>query len=154
MHAKTAAHKTLPLGTHLHVLNMKNGKSIQVMINDRGPFVKGRILDLSYYAAKELDIVNEGTALVKIKALGQKNISNRYNFQTGNFTIQIGAFRDKNNAVNRADKLKGGYIVTYNTPAGKLYRVRIGHFTNLIKAKKACKQMEAHGFTGAFVISE
>lgn len=69
MYALTAAHKTLPLGTMVKVTNIANKKSIIVRINDRGPYIQGRIIDLSYAAAKKLDYVGNGTAEVKIKVL-------------------------------------------------------------------------------------
>jgi len=76
MYDYTAAHKTLPLNTYVKVINLENGKSIVVRINDRGPFVKNRILDLSYAAAKKLGIVKKGTAKVKIIVLGkEKNLA-------------------------------------------------------------------------------
>ena len=69
MHAMTAAHKTLPLPVHVRVRNLSNGKSIVVKVNDRGPFLHNRIIDLSYAAAKKLDMVGAGTAEVEIVAL-------------------------------------------------------------------------------------
>ena len=68
MHAMTAAHKTLPLGTYVRVYNLENKRSTLVRINDRGPFVRGRIIDLSYSAAKEVGIVGPGTARVSLRA--------------------------------------------------------------------------------------
>ena len=65
----SAAHKTLPLGTRVKVTNLNNGKSIRLTINDRGPFKKGRILDLSYKAAQKLGFVNEGTTKVRIDVI-------------------------------------------------------------------------------------
>ena len=62
----TAAHKTLPFGTKVKVTNLKNGKTVKVIVNDRGPFVAGRIIDLSKKAAKKIDIVNAGVGSVKI----------------------------------------------------------------------------------------
>ncbi len=76
MHQISAAHKTLPLGTRIRVTNLKNGKSLTMTIIDRGPFVKGRILDVSYKAAKKLSFVNEGTTKVRIDVLRLGN--NRY----------------------------------------------------------------------------
>ncbi|MDE1192715.1 MAG: septal ring lytic transglycosylase RlpA family protein [Arachidicoccus sp.] len=63
----TAASKTLPFGTQVKVINLKNGKSVKVKINDRGPFVKGRIIDLSWRAAKKLDMLDDGVVPVKLK---------------------------------------------------------------------------------------
>ena len=70
MNDMTAAHKTLPFGTRVRVTNLSNGKSITVRINDRGPFVKGRIIDLSLAAAKKLDMVNAGLAQVRLHSAG------------------------------------------------------------------------------------
>ena len=69
MYGLTAAHKTLPLNTIVRVTNLENNKSLILRINDRGPYVKGRILDCSYGAAKKLEFVNEGTAKVKIEVI-------------------------------------------------------------------------------------
>ena len=75
MHALTAAHPTLPLGSRVLVTNLKNGRSVEVLINDRGPIVPGRIIDLSYAAAQKLDAVDDGTFRVRIRLLraGQPN---------------------------------------------------------------------------------
>jgi len=72
MHALTAAHKRLPFGAVVVVKNLENGKKVRVRINDRGPFKKGRIIDLSYAAARELGMVEQGLARVKIKVVGQQ----------------------------------------------------------------------------------
>ena len=69
MYKVSAAHKTYPLGTKVKVTNLENGKSIKLFINDRGPFAKGRILDLSYKAARKLDFVNQGTTKVRIDVI-------------------------------------------------------------------------------------
>ena len=69
MYDLTAAHRTLPFGTMVHVRNLENNKTVIVKINDRGPFKKKRIIDLSYEAAKQLDMIGEGTAKVKITLL-------------------------------------------------------------------------------------
>jgi rare lipoprotein A (peptidoglycan hydrolase) len=69
MHALTAAHPTLPLGSRVLVTNVKNGRSVEVLINDRGPIIPGRIIDLSYAAARKLDAVDDGTFQVRIRML-------------------------------------------------------------------------------------
>ena len=69
MYKVSAAHKSYPLGTKVRVTNIENGKSIKLVINDRGPFVKGRIIDLSYKAARKLDFVNQGTTKVRIDVI-------------------------------------------------------------------------------------
>ena len=69
MYKVSAAHKSYPLGTKVRVTNLENGKSLKLVINDRGPFVKGRIIDLSYRAARKLDFVNQGTVKVRIDVI-------------------------------------------------------------------------------------
>ena len=69
MYKVSAAHKSYPLGTKVRVTNLENGKSIKLLINDRGPFVSGRIIDLSYKAARKLDFVNQGTVKVRIDVI-------------------------------------------------------------------------------------
>jgi rare lipoprotein A len=69
MYSYTAAHRSLPLGTKVKVINLKNGKNVIVKINDRGPYIKGRMIDLSYAAAKSIDIIEPGLEMVKVKVL-------------------------------------------------------------------------------------
>ncbi len=69
MHKLTAAHRTLPFGTKVEVTNLANGKKVVVRINDRGPFKKGRIIDLSYAAAKKIGMITSGVARVRIKVV-------------------------------------------------------------------------------------
>lgn len=109
MYSRTAAHKTLPMNTHLLVENLDNGKEMVVRINDRGPFVRGRIIDLSYTGAKELGVVKKGTARVRISALGEairveeqgKQVERflpHKDFSKGDFYVQVGSFTQKSNA--------------------------------------------------------
>jgi peptidoglycan lytic transglycosylase len=67
----TAAHRTIPFGTKLQVTNMKSGRSVVVRVNDRGPFIRGRVVDVSYAAARELDLLHAGTAKVRVEVLNQ-----------------------------------------------------------------------------------
>jgi len=125
MYELTAAHRTLPFGTYLMVTNLKNGKSVKVRINDRGPFVENRIIDLSYAAASLLDIVEKGLAPVKIEVLtdlSEQDLNQR-------FSIQVGSFIYKKNATDLIRKLqkkfKSVYISRFETPNETYYRVRI-----------------------------
>ncbi len=106
MHARTAAHKTWPMNTMVRVYNLENGKSTIVRINDRGPFVKGRIIDCSYAAGKELGLDKMGIAKVSIEVLGfagkiepseriakEKKTHTQTRVVLSNFGIQVGAFR-------------------------------------------------------------
>ncbi len=89
MRKLTAAHRTLPFDTWLEVSNLENGKSVNVRVNDRGPFVDGRIIDLSLAAAGEIDMVRSGTARVRLKVIrAPKNSSDQY-------AVQMGAFSDR-----------------------------------------------------------
>jgi len=166
MYGKTAAHKTLPMNTFLLVKNLENNRETIVRVNDRGPFVKGRIIDLSLTAAKELGIDRRGTARVKITALGEaveasrggKNIERflPYDFDHGEFFVQIGAFTDKNNATRLKNKMlsQGRKAVSqmYSADGRRYYRVQVRAGKDIASAQKLEKVLEAH-YPGAFVIA-
>lgn len=168
MYAMTAAHKTLPLGTYVKVHRLDNGKETIVKVNDRGPFIRGRIIDLSYSAAKKIDIIGAGTARVEIIALGRAVQSKRQGaatrtYQTsdytkGNFTIQIGAFTDRNNALRLQRQLdpiyKNVHIVTLQNGGETLYRVRVGRCSTLKQAEKYEQIMIKNGFSDAMIVAE
>jgi rare lipoprotein A len=111
MYAMTAAHKTLPLGTWVRVRRLDSGKQIVVRVNDRGPFVHGRIIDLSYTAAKQMGMVGAGTARVEIVALGERRQTASgdafvpMDYYNGAFTFQVGAFSSRANAERLRAKL-------------------------------------------------
>jgi len=169
MYQKTAAHKTLPLGTYVRVLNLRNRKQTVARVNDRGPFMKGRIIDLSYAAARDIGLVGPGLAKVRVEALGRQVGENDSRFGKepvieardlgkGNFTVQIGAFSQKENALRLARRLKVIYhyvrIEVYEPPAGTtLYRLRVGRSTTLKEAAEIEKKLESLGFEEAFVVS-
>ena len=126
MNDMTAAHRTLPFGTHVMVTNLANDRSVVVRINDRGPFVRGRIIDLSYAAARVLGLIGPGTARVRLENLG--------GFwepapEPGRIWLQVGAFSVQENAYalkKRLDKTYPGVTVTtLKTGNGIYYRVRI-----------------------------
>lgn len=164
MYGMTAAHKTLPLGVEVKVTNRRNGKVIMVRINDRGPFVAGRIIDLSYAAAQQLDIVEHGTAPVEVVALGfpqqkgsQVTYSDPLDYDAGSFAVQVGAFSIAANAERLADRLKpafGRAGVYSGVRSGRsLYRVRVGEFSSLDSAEAAKERLRDTGFPGAFVVA-
>jgi rare lipoprotein A len=127
MYAMTAAHKTLPLPTYVQVRNLANNKSIVVRVNDRGPFVNNRIIDLSYSAASKLGMIRDGTSLVEVTAIGFDQPSNRHSssdkpsgdrptrvstpalppatpapvVESSRVFVQVGAFGDQQNAARR-----------------------------------------------------
>lgn len=98
----TAAHKTLPFGTEVEVTNLDNGKTVVVRINDRGPFIEGRIIDLSYGAANRLDMIRAGVARVRIEWNDQGSELAQQQF----YTIQVAAFRDGDNALALKHRLE------------------------------------------------
>ena len=165
MYALTAAHKTLPLGTYVRVTNQRNGKSLDVRINDRGPFVKGRIIDLSYMAAKKIDIVGSGTARVEVIALATPAVSDggtpRYepvDLHAGNFTFQVGAFVNRENAerltARLGQKYKNAHMVVFDRGDQIFYRVRVGSFATLEQAAAQEAVLTRDGFAEVFLVGE
>ena len=163
MYAMTAAHKTLPINTWVQVTNMNNKRQIVVRINDRGPFVRGRIIDLSYTGAKKLGVLGPGTAPVRVVALGKNDggKSKTYtpvDFWKGNFTVQVGAFSVPANAGRYRAKLSARYenahITTYNDSRGTFYRVRVGKFTQLKDAENFSRKLMRSGIDNAFPVAE
>jgi len=141
MYAYTAAHKTLPMNTIVKVTNLKNKKSVVVRINDRGPFVEGRIIDLSYIAGKQIGLDKSGIAPVVIEVIGFKG----KNYLNG-YTIQVGAFSNKNGAILTANKYKR---LGYNSKVlkkGDFYKVVIGQFKSYNEAKKFKLENSLNGF--------
>lgn len=167
MHAMTGAHKTLPMGTYVSVCNLRNGKKVVVRINDRGPFVRGRIIDLSYGAAKQIGLVGPGTAPVEVVALGvpretavQGGIQRTLvpgNYDIGDFSIQVGAFRDKENAFRLRNTLartyKDAHIMVHETGDGSLYKVRVARCKTLEQARRYEKMLEGDGYPDAMVVA-
>jgi len=126
MNAMTAAHRTLPLGTVIRVTNVKTGDSCLVRITDRGPFIPGRILDLSLAAAKKIDVWRPGVAMVRIEVL-QTPVPLG---EGGRWAVQIGAFGDEDTADRLATHLEHRYhtarVLRFSSPVGDWWvRVRV-----------------------------
>ena len=150
MHKLTAAHRTLPFDTKVRVTNLANGKSTIVRITDRGPFVQGRIIDLSMAAAREIDSIGAGVVPVRIEVLSAVDPT------SGFFTVQIGAFRDRVNAERLRERLSASYspifIQNYDSPSGVYYRVRVGKVPGEDAARQFGEQLrDREGFT-SFVV--
>jgi rare lipoprotein A len=146
MYKLTAAHRTLPFETIVRVTNLSNGKSTTVRITDRGPFVEGRIIDLSMAAAREIESVGPGVVPVRLEVLGNVDVT------AGFFTVQVGAFRDPANAQRLRDRLSLSYspifIQQYDGPEGTFYRVRVGKVSGEDAANEFAAQLRAkEGFT-------
>jgi rare lipoprotein A len=166
MYAMTAAHKTLPLGTYVRVRHLENNRELEVRINDRGPFVRGRIIDLSYTAAKKLGIVGPGTADVEIVALGMPAATDggtshtfvQGDYYSGNFTFQVGAFANRGNAERLKRKLdeqyQNAHITHYDRGDKIFYRVRVGAFSTLEDAVMNEAILIQDGYPDAFMVAE
>jgi rare lipoprotein A len=126
MHDMTAAHPTLPFGTYVMVTNLENDRTAVVRINDRGPFVGGRIIDLSRAAASVLGIIGPGTARVRLEVLKDYRETAS---SPPRFFVQVGAFSVQENAYVLKRRLESRYenvvVATYKTPSRVYYRVRV-----------------------------
>lgn len=132
MYAMTAAHKTLPLPTRVRVTNLENGRRVELRVNDRGPFVKGRVIDLSYGAARELGVVRRGTARVRVEALEPGGSPGPVIAGGAYAYIQVGAFAFRENAVKLHQRLRqAGIAGVYVRRKGNgVYAVWVGPLEN------------------------
>jgi rare lipoprotein A len=140
----TCANNTFALGTMVMVTNLENGRSVELKVNDRGPFVKERIIDLSYAAARILGMWEKGTAQVKVEGLGALIEPNQP------FTLQVGSFTDEANAQQLAAQLRqrfdNVYVATMETSTQKYHRVRIGQFETRDQALAMADKLSSAGF--------
>ena len=178
MYAMTAAHKTLPLPTYVRVRNLRNNKSIVVRVNDRGPFVHNRIIDLSYSAALKLDMITDGTSLVEVTAINfdppQGDRPTRISTPSApaaepaattapmanhNDYVQVGAFGDRANAERRLEalslgKIDNAFIHEERSTDRVLYRVRIGPVADVVQYDVLVEELENIGITDPYLITE
>jgi rare lipoprotein A len=142
MEGMSAAHRTLPLGTVIRVTNLDNFKSVTVKVNDRGPFVRNRIIELSYGAARELNFIAQGTAQVKIETLEPVNGGASYTVQAAVFTEEESARALKDRLTKKFEQVS---IVPFETSLGKLYRVRVGSYGTEEKAELVASKLKLEG---------
>ncbi|EAR23308.1 septal ring lytic transglycosylase RlpA family protein [Nitrococcus mobilis] len=177
MYAMTAAHKRLPIPSRVEVTNLTNGRHAVVRINDRGPFVRNRIIDLSYAAAKQLDMLNEGIATVEIRALSARptQASERHPSAAPQapaavpvsaidaqrdavFYVQAGAFTDQANAYRLQGQLETGQFTTpirvepIQRGRNKYYRVRLGPLRSREAAVRLAQQLADYGVDDAHMV--
>jgi rare lipoprotein A len=163
MYGMTAAHKTLPLPAYVQVTNLQNGRSIVVRVNDRGPFVGNRIIDLSYTAAAKLDMLRNGTAMVEVRTVDAPTVppapqtaapssvpAAPVTAATPALFVQAGAFADPANADRLVEKLRGGgygkVFVRDDQIAGRrMYRVRIGPIPDVADFDRVVAALERAG---------
>jgi rare lipoprotein A len=141
MHQLTAAHRTLPLGSVAHVRSLTNGRSVTVLINDRGPFVKGRILDLSLAGARALEMTGTGTDQVELRVVEYHGRPGAM----GYLRVQVASFAEQANARTLAGRLKGQYpdvrVMAVELPIGRRYRVLVGQFTSEQQAQSVAERI-------------
>lgn len=169
MYAMTAAHRTLPLPSWVRVTNLRNDRSVVVRVNDRGPFVANRIIDLSYAAALALDMVENGTAPVEVAALDYGTAPETIVASTESVPVespaatqlylQVGAFGDIENARRRFDQLQAGGIepaFVHEDAAARpaLYRVRIGPIADAVQYDAVVVKLRNLGISEMQLVTE
>ncbi len=144
-HGLTAAHQTLPLGTRVRVTNLDTGRWVDVDVNDRGPFAKGRIIDLSYEAARTIGMIGPGTARVRVDVLerppnGASHVA---------YCVQVGAFSEEDKAralrASLAPRYEDVYIVPVETRVDRMYRVRVGPYAERDRAETRAVELSELG---------
>ena len=150
MYDMTAAHRTLPFGTQVRVHDLENGRDTVVRINDRGPFVEGRIIDLSYSSAQAMHMPSTALVRLEILGLGQTN-------EPGVFAVQVGAFRDRRNAERLKNTMEARFgpvvIQTFDRGDAIFYRVRVGRESSEDAAQELAHRLrQANLATETFVV--
>lgn len=146
----TAAHRTLPFNAVVRVTNLSNGSHVDVRINDRGPFVANRIIDLSYSAAEAIGMVGPGTARVRLDLIAGPDPN------VGFFGVQVGAFQLEQNARRLQERLNARYapvsVAEFNSSNGVFYRVRAGRLPSEAAARELANEIEAEEHMTALVV--
>ena len=174
MYAMTAAHKTLPLPTWIEVRNLRNNRTVVVRVNDRGPFVHNRIIDLSYGAALELDMVEDGTSMVEVRVLNFDEpagdrpvriveprtapVAAAPDRSGNDIFVQVGAFGSRDNAERREAMLRQNGIGPVDILAdtsrrAALYRVQIGPVANVFEYDRIVDQLAAIGIDDPYLVT-
>ncbi len=181
MYGMTAAHKSLPLPTYVRVRNLRNNKTVVVRVNDRGPFVHNRIIDLSYYAAVKLDMIGTGTSLVEVEAItfdGPKGDQPTRQVTPPSVVTplpaeapapavseptqvfaQIGAFGSRENADRRIALLRSGgigagFVLEDTSASPALYRVRMGPIRSVEQYDMLVEELDNLGITDPILVTE
>lgn len=149
----TAAHRTLPFNSVVIVTNKNNGREVQVRINDRGPFIDGRVIDLSLIAARQIDMVRSGIAPVKLKVI-RAGTPGRAAAPGSLYAVQVGAFESQRSADDLKRQLEKKYpAVSIQTASGQktVFRVRVGREPNLLTAEKLAEKLRDEDYE-SFVV--
>ncbi len=168
MERLTAAHRTRPFDSWVRVTNLENGKTVDVRINDRGPFVRRRIIDLSLAAARAIDMIGPGTAMVHVQTIplpfekstpagGSRRPLPASPLHTPEpaFSVQVGAFADRSNAermcAGMAARFGSARMIWRDDEAGSLWRVFAGAASEISEAESLASQIRTEG-SEAFVL--
>ncbi len=147
-YAYTAAHKSLPMGTVVRVTNMENGRDVIVEINDRGPFVKGRIIDLSYAPAQSIGMIEKGTVRVKVEVVSTPSTRGGSYFQPL-YTVQVASFSEKGKALSLKRALDGEYddvrVEAVEVSGDNYFRVRVGRYEDREDADETASRLRTDG---------
>ena len=174
MYAMTAAHKSLPLPTYVEVRNLRNNKRVIVRVNDRGPFVDNRVIDLSYAAAHKLDMVRDGTSLVEITAISfdapvraaaesataaEPTQDDGPAQSAAQIFVQVGAFGDRGNAARRHRLLREhgiaqAFVHEEQRGSGSLYRVRIGPISGVDQYDEVVGRLNQIGIADTHLVAD
>lgn len=154
-YAMTAAHKILPLGTTVTVTNLDTRKSITVRVNDRGPFVDDRVIDLSRKGAEQIGMIAKGTARVRVQTQGSSPQIRDDGDIDGSFFIQVGAFGVEENAHKLVQQLKAKGLTARSVRRenNNLWNVQVGPWNDLFSAEKALPRL-LRDFKSAFVVGD
>ncbi len=154
MHKLTAAHRTLPLGSVALVRSLSTGRQITVRINDRGPFARGRILDLSLAGAQALGMVGRGTDDIELRVIDYQGRES----DMGVLRVQVGSFADPANAQALVERLRGAYpgsrVVGVDLPEGRRFRVYAGSFKTESQAEQAAAYLRRALDTDPFIVRD
>lgn len=169
MYAMTAAHKTLPLPTYVRVRNLRNNRSIVVRVNDRGPFIDNRLIDLSYSAAAKLDLIRDGTGLVEVEAISFDDAPRQAREpvrstavptnSNNDVFVQVGAFSDAQNARRRFTLLRDSginhaFVHKDTNSVPTLYRVRIGPIADVAQFDSVVAQLRSLGISESHLVND
>lgn len=169
MNAMTAAHPTLPIPTYVEVTNLRNGRKVIVKVNDRGPFLRNRLIDLSYVAAVKLRITAEGTGLVEVRAIdpsahavqtAEKASSRAARSDANDLYLQVGAFADRGNAERLSQRVtslspNAGIQISEGSAdqsSGPIYRVRIGPLPSVQEVDRLTRRLSDMGVVDSHVV--
>lgn len=149
MYGMTAAHRTLPFNTIVRVKNLDNGNSVEVRINDRGPFAKNRIIDLSKKAAQKINMIGSGTASVELILVdGNLENSRTTNLKVSTFTVQLGSFQDESKAFDHSREIQGSRVEMFNVNGQTVYRVFYGIYMDENEARQQMQKLRRQGYDG------